>query len=149
MPCVKVRVRGLRPQFRKSKYAENRRQLATWRELIASECLKTRDSLPKTTANQLESAKPPFKVTLTFHIPGFVECCGVVPFVGGGCDLDNLAKPVLDTIFQVIYRKDADWSPPPTGVLSKCNDATVRDLRLIKEPVGDELAAGVDILLEW
>jgi Holliday junction resolvase RusA-like endonuclease len=60
----------------------------------------------------------------------------------GGSDLDNLAKPVLDTLFK--GRKQ-----PPTGTLFDVHDTNVIKLTLEKRLVSTEEEEGVDVMFVW
>lgn len=60
----------------------------------------------------------------------------------GGTDLDNLAKPVLDTLFK--GRKQ-----PPTGILFDLHDTNVSELVLEKRFVSTQEEEGVEINFMW
>ena len=60
----------------------------------------------------------------------------------GGTELDNLAKPVLDTLFKA--RKQ-----PPTGALFDAHDTRILKLTLEKRPVSTEEEEGIDITIAW
>ena len=62
-------------------------------------------------------------------------------------DLDNLAKPVLDTIFLIDRPQTKDTTI--TGALVWRNDGAVTRLTLEKRPVSDLKDVGVDVTIEW
>jgi Holliday junction resolvase RusA-like endonuclease len=62
-------------------------------------------------------------------------------------DLDNLAKPVLDTLFRPKNAQVKDLSL--TGALFLFDDDRVYRLILEKRQVDVELEQGVDIFVEW
>ncbi|GAB4135045.1 MAG: hypothetical protein Fur0036_20090 [Fimbriimonadaceae bacterium] len=79
-----------------------------------------------------------FQVTLTFSLD---------PARLAASDLDNLAKPVLDTIFLIDRPQTKDHSL--TGALIPHNDSAVHRLILEKRPAVSSEDCGVDILVEW
>ncbi len=62
-------------------------------------------------------------------------------------DLDNLAKPVLDTIFLIDRPQTKDHSL--TGALIPRNDSAIHRLILEKRLARSLEDSGVDILIEW
>ncbi len=60
----------------------------------------------------------------------------------GGSELDNLAKPVLDTLFNA--RKQQ-----PTGTLLGHHDTNVFKLFLEKRLVSTQAEEGVDVTITW
>jgi hypothetical protein len=79
-----------------------------------------------------------FEVTLVFFLS---------PARCQDTDLDNLAKPILDTIFLIDRPQTKDGTL--TGALVKRNDNAIRKLTLEKIPVHEPAELGVDILVEW
>lgn len=106
---------------------------AEWRKLIATTCraIRPRDDATLAGAHC-------FTVTLVFHL---------LPMRFEGCDLDNLAKPVLDTVFTIARPQTKDASL--TGALVGRNDSTIHRLILEKRIAPDARQAGLDILIEW
>lgn len=80
-----------------------------------------------------------FDVDITFQMsPSHIE----------RSDLDNLAKPVLDTLFKIRYAQVSDRSL--TGVMfDNVDDDRVFSLRLRKEPVPDPRHEGALIIIKW
>jgi hypothetical protein len=62
-------------------------------------------------------------------------------------DLDNLAKPVLDTLFLSRYPQVKDRSL--TGAAFRLDDDRVYSLNLAKLPVEDESEEGVSVVVTW
>ncbi len=60
----------------------------------------------------------------------------------GGTELDNLAKPVLDTLFRA--RKQQ-----PTGTLFDTHDTNVYKLTLEKRLVSTQEEEGVEVTFVW
>lgn len=79
-----------------------------------------------------------FQVTLTYYLD---------PRRLAASDLDNLAKPVLDTIFLIDRPQTKDHSL--TGALIRRNDSAIHRLILEKRAAGILEECGVDILIEW
>jgi len=79
-----------------------------------------------------------FEVTLVFFLS---------PARCQDTDLDNLAKPVLDTIFLIDRPQTQDRTL--TGALVRRNDNAIRKLTLEKRSVHESTELGVDILVEW
>lgn len=104
-----------------------------WRRHIADSCAKL------TSIDHDASAKVvAFEVTLVFFLS---------PARCRDTDLDNLAKPVLDTIFLIDRPQTQDRTL--TGALVRRNDNAIRKLTLEKRPVHEPGEYGVDILVEW
>ncbi|RYD84560.1 MAG: RusA family crossover junction endodeoxyribonuclease [Verrucomicrobiaceae bacterium] len=57
-------------------------------------------------------------------------------------DLDNLCKPVLDTLFTI-------KANPQSGALMACNDSCVDRLVLEKHLAKSQEAEGMEVLVEW
>lgn len=123
---IEVSVRGMPPK----PWATGELQ---WRRLVADSCAELtsidHDALARVAA---------FEVTLTFFLS---------PARCQDTDLDNLAKPVLDTIFFIDRPQTQDRTL--TGALVKRNDNAIRKLTLDKRPVHASAELGVDILVEW
>lgn len=62
-------------------------------------------------------------------------------------DLDNLAKPVLDTFFRSHYPQVKD--PNLTGALFDVDDSRVFKLTLEKRLVSAVANEGVDVVVAW
>ena len=62
-------------------------------------------------------------------------------------DLDNLAKPVLDTLFRIRNAQVRDMSL--TGALFNVDDDCVYKLSLEKEVVPDAQNEGVQVTISW
>jgi Holliday junction resolvase RusA-like endonuclease len=79
-----------------------------------------------------------FALDAVFHlVPGRFE----------RADLDNLAKPVLDTLF---VSKDVQVrSEELTGALCQLDDCQVWRLTAEKRPVEDVAKEGVEVRLTW
>ena len=104
-----------------------------WRRMVANSCAEVtcidHDALSKVAS---------FEVTLVFFLS---------PARCQDTDLDNLAKPNLDTIFLIDRPQTKDGTL--TGALVKRNDNAIRKLTLEKIPVHEPAELGVDILVEW
>jgi Holliday junction resolvase RusA-like endonuclease len=101
-----------------------------WRELI----FKTLSS--KKVSKEIYENKR-FKVSVIFYL-------GKTQY--GRTDLDNLAKPVLDTIFKVRYAQSRARKDGLTGALFDVDDDQVIELNL-KKSQQDFL--GIDIKIEY
>jgi Holliday junction resolvase RusA-like endonuclease len=68
-----------------------------------------------------------------------------------GVDLDNLAKPVLDTLFKPRKNKDKQPDYDISSALFEIEDSTIFDLRLRKVglAVEKQIGEGIDILITW
>jgi len=64
-----------------------------------------------------------------------------------GADLDNLAKPVLDTLFRSRYPQVKDLNL--TGAIFEMDDDRVFRLLLEKRVVSTDAEQGVDIIIAW
>jgi Holliday junction resolvase RusA-like endonuclease len=84
------------------------------------------------------AASSEFRVDAVFYT--------VLPHRRSG-DLDNLAKPVLDTLFRGSHVQETDDSL--AGALFDADDGQVVDLRLRKVNVGSHRKEGVDLTIEW
>jgi len=102
-----------------------------WREAI-------RDAVNQTYPNAPFSPPPEgtrFRVDIVFRLP-------VEEATGSGVDLDNLAEPVLDTVFT------SGRAQPPTGAVFPVNDTWVFRLDLEKLEVASTDEAGLDLTIE-
>ena len=104
-----------------------------WRQYIAQVCAEAPAFSPEPI-----SAATSFEVTLVFFLSD-VRCRDT--------DLDNLVKPVLDTVF-LIERPQTE-NLKLTGALIKRNDNAIRKLTLEKRVAPHPEDVGVDILIEW
>lgn len=120
-----VRIRGVTP----SPWG-NAEKEQYWREYIAEDVGK-RVHQPLTVPDNTQ-----FEVKIEFY---FISS----RFFSSG-DLDNLAKPVLDTLF-----RQRAASRFPTGCLFKLDDARVTSLLLTKQVVGKEEHEGAKIRVHW
>lgn len=82
-----------------------------------------------------------FAVDVVFHL--VEHRLFVRPNRPGPPDLDNLLKPVLDTLFTSANVLG------PTGVLVKANDTWVTDVRARKTEARDSSQEGADITVSW
>ncbi|MCC7231083.1 MAG: hypothetical protein IT203_11880 [Fimbriimonadaceae bacterium] len=105
----------------------------TWRRLVADSCAAV-TSIDHDALARVGS----FEVTLVFFL---------TPARCRDTDLDNLAKPVLDTIFLIDRPQTQDQTL--TGALVRRNDGAIRKLTLEKRPGHEPAELGVDILVEW
>lgn len=130
---VNVSVRGMTPRPCASNENENRNE-TKWRRRLADErrCVRAHSQLSTiTTATH-------FSVTIVFLMQKTrIE----------GVDLDNLAKPVLDTIFCSRYAQVKDLSL--TGAIFDVDDDRVFKLDLEKRVVASSADEGVDITIVW
>jgi hypothetical protein len=122
---IEVFVRGMPPRPCATKEEP-------WRRVVADSCAKM------TCDHEALSKVVAFEVTLVFFLS---------PARCQDTDLDNLAKPILDTIFLIDRPQTSD--PTLTGALVRRNDNTIRRLTLEKRPELDTEHLGVDILVEW
>jgi Holliday junction resolvase RusA-like endonuclease len=99
-----------------------------WRRAIATEAIK-----------HVFSAELPerLRVCLTFRL---------IRSALHRADLDNLAKPVLDTLFQALRVQTPEDGL--SGTCFSCDDGRVHELVLKMEAVESEAAEGVDIAIE-
>jgi Holliday junction resolvase RusA-like endonuclease len=121
---VTLRVRGVTPKVWGSNEME-------WRAALAEEARR----LPRP-ADLSPTAE--FRVEAIFYT--------MLPYSRSG-DLDNLAKPVLDTLFHGKHVQVADRSL--AGALFDVDDGQVVDLRLRKVKVASSRKEGVDLTIEW
>ena|SRR5258708_4217739 len=117
-------VRGIRPKPWGTKEWN-------WRRAIAAEAIKVQPSGNENDPRQI-------CVHLTFHL---------VTAVVGCADLDNLAKPVLDTLFHA--KRVQTPEDGLSGVLFSCDDGHVYQLHLKKQSVSSETDEGIDAVIEW
>lgn len=108
-------------------------QEEAWRRHIVQAC-NLIDGLDEESVAQASS----FQVTLTFYLD---------PARLAASDLDNLAKPVLDTIFLIDRPQTKEHSL--TGALIPRNDSAIHRLILEKRAARTLEDCGVDILIEW
>ena len=120
-----IAIRGMRP----SPSANERREVA-WRHKIAEEIAK-RVNRPLNVP-----ADTQFELRITFYIES------AQLFRAG--DLDNLAKPVLDTLFQQSRPTEL-----PTARLFTVDDGYVTSLQPAKHGVKKSSDEGADIHLKW
>lgn len=106
---------------------------AVWRRFVANACSELAP-FPSEVVAQADS----FHVTLVFSLS---------PARCRDTDLDNLAKPVLDTLFLIDRPQTAEADL--TGALFQANDNRVSKLTLEKRPADSLEDQGVDILIEW
>jgi Holliday junction resolvase RusA-like endonuclease len=103
-----------------------------WRAAIAAAARKQAES--KITVDPSTH----YTVALDFRLP---------PLQAARADLDNLAKPVLDTLFTVRYPQVKVLQL--TGALFDVDDDRVFNLRVTKQQVSDAAQAGVSVNLSW
>ncbi|HEY7358117.1 MAG TPA: hypothetical protein VH590_16670 [Ktedonobacterales bacterium] len=128
MPEVVFALRGERPIPFAGGAAEKQ-----WWQTLATKAQAVRASR----SFSAPAASTRFALDVVFFLtpengPGGVE----------GTDLDNLAKPVLDTLFKA--RKQQ-----PTGALFDLDDASVIKLTLEKRLVSTQQEEGIDITIVW
>src|SRR6266508_423307 len=123
-----IEVRGMEPSTIRSGET-------AWRMAIAA---KVAERFP-------EPFTPPegteFAVDVVFHL--VEHRLFVRPNRPGPPDLDNLLKPVLDTLFTSANVLG------PTGVLVNANDTWVTDVRARKTEAPDSSQEGADITVSW
>ena len=125
MPELALSLRGMRPVPFAGGEAEKQ-----WWQALAAKAQVVRANRPLRAIPSSTS----FSVDIIFFLmPGNTP---------GGSDLDNLAKPVLDTLFRA--RKQQ-----PTGTLFDLDDANVFELTLEKQFVSTQAEEGVDISIIW
>lgn len=105
----------------------------TWRRLVPDSC-PALTSIDQDALARVDS----FEVTLVFFL---------TPARCRDTDLDNLAKPVVDTIF--LIDRPQTQNQTLTRALVRRNDNAIRKLTLEKRPVRGPAELGVDILVEW
>jgi Holliday junction resolvase RusA-like endonuclease len=105
-----------------------------WRRAVADEARTHRSE-----ANASEvTAQTRFSVQVRFYVtPGNIK----------GVDLDNLAKPVLDTVFKSRHSQVKD--PYLTGALFDVDDEQVYKLGLEKTNVSLAAEEGAEITIVW
>lgn len=124
MPEVQIRVRQMTP----SPWGSNEWE---WPKLLAQQarlCEVDRAGI---------SSKTRFSVRVRFFLGRNLS----------RADLDNLAKPVLDTLFQPYQPQVKDLSL--TGALFQVDDSSVYQLCLEKLLVSDPSEEGADISIFW
>ena len=127
MPSISFPVRGHKPIA----WGNNEWD---WRRAIADEARGLRY---KVDAHKI-SERTSFIVEILFLLcPHYIK----------GVDLDNLAKPVLDTIFKSRHSQIKD--PYLTGALFDVNDDQVIRLVLEKREVTHTGEEGIDIAITW
>jgi hypothetical protein len=109
-------------------------QLIPWRQRVAD---ATRDALPEK-LGPLETVDRQFSVTMDFFVS--------LPLI----DLDNLAKPILDTLFAPgPPNPNRDHLADITGVGFTDGDERIGELCLRKTLEPDPLLQGVKITVSW
>ncbi len=105
-----------------------------WRRALASE------------GRRVLADMDPFVVTAVTHFEVVVVFLMNAAHIGRS-DLDNLAKPVLDTLFRSRYAqvKDLDL----TGALFNVDDDRVFKLTLEKRLVATDADEGIDVSITW
>lgn len=104
-----------------------------WRRVVAKQARQVRSQIQGTISTNAQ-----FSVALIFLIgEDYI----------GRTDLDNLAKPVLDTLFQIRNAQVKD--PSLTGALFDVDDDQVFKLNLEKRLVSSEEEQGVEISIVW
>ena len=107
-----------------------------WRKRVFGKALdkrKEREDIPPAVAQGIH-----FSVTLVFRLKsGSIE----------RADLDNLAKPVLDTLFK--SRNAQGQGKELTGAMFDVDDDRVFHLMVEKKPVIGPEDEGVDITISW
>ncbi len=129
MPEIRLIVRGSKP----SPWANGPAEVA-WRAALAS---SARSQWPPGSIPEVSDGAR-FAVEIRFHLTGATA---------GRADLDNLAKPVLDTIFlpRNVQVKDRSL----TGAIFGVDDDRVYRLGLEKIEVPSEEGQGADIVVAW
>lgn len=122
---IEVAIRGLTPRPDTS-------VVRPWRRFIADGCSAT-----SATDREALSKANSFHVTLVFYLSAAHLL---------DSDLDNLAKPVLDTIFLIARPQTGDASL--TGALVRRNDSAVYRLTLEKRLARDPGEEGVNITID-
>jgi len=127
MPELDISVRGMKPVS----FGGGEPEKQWWEELATkAQLVRASQPLPAITAPAR------FTVEMVFFLR---EAYGNKL---EGSDLDNLAKPVLDTLFK--GRKQ-----PPTGILFDLDDAFVAKLIMEKRLAATQEEEGVDIIVAW
>jgi Holliday junction resolvase RusA-like endonuclease len=121
--CITLSVRGVTPKVWGNRGIE-------WRSAVA---LKAR-SVPR--PDDIDSSSE-FRVEAVFYT--------LLPYGRSG-DLDNLAKPVLDTLF---HGSHIQGESSLAGALFDVDDGQVTDLRLRKAIVSSPKKEGVDLTIRW
>jgi Holliday junction resolvase RusA-like endonuclease len=103
----------------------------TWRKLIAEKARKLRASVGTTIGQR-------FRVRIVFFLPSAAL---------ERADLDNLAKPVLDTLFRATHAQ----APVDgvTGILFDIDDGRVFELDLEKQAASSTALEGIDVQITW
>jgi hypothetical protein len=131
---VELEIRGMKPRTFGNGNSEE-----SWRRYIADYVAQKKDEgkIPESHLNADSSTR--FEISLVFYL------LEDKLKAKNGNDIDNLAKPVLDTIF---------FSPPkgrtpkrvfPTGALYRIDDSAVWKLYLEKRVAGSPEKAGVSM----
>ena len=88
-----------------------------------------------------------FTVRITFHM---LDANIVGQGEQQGPDIDNLAKPVVDTLFLApAQRTTKQGEAKPTGVLIKADDKWVFTLKCSKVRVLQRQEEGAVVVVEW
>jgi len=130
MPAICIHIRGAHPL----PYANNEWD---WRQQIAHAATEAMQHYPQPDVTN--------RTVFAVHIKFFFVNSTVL-----GGDLDNLAKPVLDTLFLANHPQ----VPPHlmdvvVGVVFQVDDGNVRELILRKVPVKKREEEGTDIFVTW
>ncbi len=125
MEPIKISVRGETPKT----YSNNDWD---WRRVIAK---KARQFQNRRDVQQT-SEETKFTVDIVFYLRSVIRQ-----------DLDNLAKPVLDTLFLPDNPKKED--PSISNVLFNLDDKQVFILNMEKKHVSDNSEEGADITISW
>lgn len=127
MPAICIHIRGAHPL----PYGNNEQE---WRQQIADAANETMPHYPQPNVTN--------RTVFTVHAKFFFVDRAIL-----GGDLDNLAKPVLDTLFLPNNPQVEDLNL--TGVVFHVDDQAVRELFLRKVPVETAEEEGADILVTW
>ncbi len=111
-----------------------------WRERLAEEAKKVRASHPKVEQLPNSGKTIEFGVQIVFLMKADKL---------GRADLDNLAKPVLDTLFRPRNAQVKDKDKYTGALFNNVDDDRVFKLKLEKKLVSTEKAAGVDVTIDW
>lgn len=104
-----------------------------WRRAIAERAREVRRSNGLTALTGSET----FEVGVRFFL---------LPRRALGADLDNLVRPVLNTLFS---SRDEQADPTLTATLFTAEDARVYRLVVEKRSVEDPAAEGVEVVVRW
>ena len=130
MPEIAFRVRDAKPRP-----SNETKVIRAWREAVAEAARRAsgQGAFTKPTASSR------FALSLRFRMTESAP--------GQKSDLDNLAKPVLDTLFLPDDKQARE--PGVSGVLFDIDDSQVFWLELEKTHVSSEEEEGVDVRVVW